>query len=77
MKRLIIEPDGWECKLNECRPGLFVHDDGLFLRNDYHEFFLCDGGDALGLCGFKDTQHRGEKMRVQPVKAVWVEEGVD
>jgi len=35
MKRLVIRPEGWPCKLGECPPGLFLHGDGLCFKTDY------------------------------------------
>jgi hypothetical protein len=35
MKRLLIEPSGWPCKLAECPPGFFVCGDNLCFKTEY------------------------------------------
>jgi len=71
MKRLILVPDGWPCALYECRPGLFMFDDTLCLRDDYGGFYIAENGDAFW-GGTPDKEHRA-KLEVQPVKAEWEE----
>jgi hypothetical protein len=85
MKKLIIEPAGWPCKLRECPPGLFVTDmDTLCIKTDYPKQIrgpqglpgpyvtdaYCSNGDSFS--GIADDKLR-EELIVQPVKAVWVE----
>jgi hypothetical protein len=35
MKRLVMVPDGWPCKLGELRPGFFVWNDMLGFKPDH------------------------------------------
>lgn len=35
MKRMIVEPDGWPCTLEECPPGHFVIDGQLCFKTEY------------------------------------------
>ena len=85
MKRLVLVPDGWPCKLRECPPGLFVTDmETVCVKSQYPrveilasggsaywtEAYIADNGDAFGGC--QDAKLR-EEIQVQPVKAVWEE----
>ena len=72
MRRLIIEPEGWSCRLTECRPGLFVFDNELCLKDDYRDGpYICDGGETFW--GGTDLKENRDQLIVQPVKAVWIE----
>jgi hypothetical protein len=35
MKRLVLEPQGWPCTLEECPPGLFLHRDSVGFKTEY------------------------------------------
>jgi len=35
MKRLVVEPSGWPCKLRECPPGHFVYEESLCFKTEY------------------------------------------
>ena len=63
MKRLMIHPEGWPCKYEECRPGLFLYGGGVGLKTEYGGDGYCDSGEF-----FAKTE--GE---VQPVTCVWEE----
>lgn len=63
MKRLVMHPDGWPCRYDECRPGHFLYGDSLCLKSEYGEDGYCDSGEF-----FVRTE-----STVQPVVAVWEE----
>lgn len=64
MKKLIIVPDGWKCKLNECPPGFFVYDNQLCFKTEYDEVY-CSSGETFCV----------DNPEVQRVVEEWVEEG--
>ena len=35
MNRLIIKPEGWECKLKDCPPGFFMFRNNLCFKTEY------------------------------------------
>lgn len=70
MKRLVLVPDGWPCKRNECRAGLFVtlsdcsdfwSNGAIGLNTDYNTAYL-HNGDSCCYEGY-----------VQPVIPEWEE----
>jgi hypothetical protein len=72
MKELVIEPDGWPCRLDECRPGLFVCDGALVALSEYGqnpEGYLASSGEFFA--GGVGTQDERNALMVQPVRAVW------
>lgn len=74
MKRLVLQPIGWKCTLNECPPGLFVFDESVGFKSEYRtndgnlEAF-CKNGEYFW--GGASTQEQRGKNIVQPVNAVW------
>jgi hypothetical protein len=40
MRRLIIEPEGWPCTLDECPPGLFMYEGTLAIKSA-HPGMVC------------------------------------
>lgn len=66
MKRLVVEPDGWECSIEECPPGHFVFDDRLCFKSEY-------GTNDGGIEVFCETGEAFVKRTVivQPVMAHW------
>lgn len=65
MKRLVLNPAGWPCRLAECPSGLLVHEGELRLKTAYAEHYL-GSGDAWG--------YAKPDLIVQPVVAKWEEE---
>lgn len=35
MKSIAIIPEGWACKIEECRPGYFMYKDLLCFKSEY------------------------------------------
>lgn len=65
MKKLILEPNGWECTLDECDAGLYVYDKQVFLKTNYGDCeSFCDNGCTCVLEG---------SAIVQPVISKWLE----
>lgn len=64
MKRMVMVPDQWSCKLKECPPGFFVHDKDLFLMSEYSQESYCSSGEYC---------HLDKEATVQPVIVVWEE----
>lgn len=73
MRRLIIEPDGWPCKLSECPPGHFVFDDSLCFKTEYGDLEVYNEAGECFHGGVTEPEKRSALM-VQPVKCLWVEE---
>jgi len=70
MRRLVIEPDGWPCRFDECRPGFFLHEDNLCLKSEY------GNGEAYNEAGETFTGGSASNndptaLVVQPVVACW------
>lgn len=70
MKTIQIIPDGWECLVEECRPGFFMCDGQLCFMSEYHE----DNGDIIAY------NSAGEffvtrKIMVQPVITETIKNG--
>jgi hypothetical protein len=62
---MIIVPNGWKCKLNECPPGFFVYDNQLCFKTEYgKDEVYCSSGETFCI----------ENPEVQPVIAEWIEE---
>jgi hypothetical protein len=65
VKKLIIVPDGWKCKLNECPPGFFVYDNQLCFKTEYgKDEVYCSSGETFCV----------DNPEVQPVVEEWVKE---
>ncbi|MCG7507038.1 hypothetical protein [Mesorhizobium retamae] len=64
MKRLLMEPDGWPCTYEECRPGFFVLGGDVLLKSEYGSQGYCSSGEAFA---------GSHELVVQPVTAVWQE----
>ena len=60
-KKLVLEPEGWECTFKECRPGLFAYDGGVGLKTEYGNEGFCESGETF--CS--------DDTKVIPVKSVW------
>jgi len=68
--RLIIKPSDWKCKLENCPPGFFVHEDALCFKSEY-----CDSkNNVLAYWESGATFVLGNKTEVQPVQYEWDEE---
>ena len=68
-RRLIVDPDGWPCSFGECRPGLFVFEDDLFLKSEYGGEAYCDSGEMFW-GGTSDKSSR-DALMVQPAVCFW------
>lgn len=77
MKRLVLEPDGWPCTLEECPPGLFLCQKDICFKTEYRTEkgnieSYCDSGEFFwGGCSTPDDVG---KIIVQPMKSLWVDE---
>ena len=79
MKLLIITPEGWSCTFAECRPGLFVIGDWLYLKTEYKKPGIassindayCANGELFS--GGTNTNDEQNALIVQPVEYRWVE----
>lgn len=72
MRRLVMIPDGWPCRLYECRPGFFVSGDALCFKDQYGSEggSYCETGEFFwGGASFEER----DKLIVQPVNSVWEE----
>lgn len=76
MKRLIIEPNGWPCRFDECPPGFFLAGETLCLKSEYwneqgaSEAYV-DSGEFFA--GAPAPVER-DALLVQPCIARWIEE---
>ena len=70
--RLEIKPDGWECTLENCPPGLFMYNEELCFKTEYGAIeAYCDTGEKFwGGCSDETSL---AKLKVQPLKYEWVE----
>jgi hypothetical protein len=79
MKKLLLEPKGWTCSLEECPPGLFVSEDRIVgfksLYSPDKDGYLDVYEESGDIYPGRDVDKR--KMMVQPVKSVWVEARYD
>jgi len=71
---LVLEPDGFECTLDECPPGLFLSGETVCLKTEYGqtekggEAYLDSGEYVAGPAGVDR-----ELAVVKPLKATWKE----
>ena len=73
MKRMIIKPEGWKCKLYECPPGFFVFNDHLCFKTEYGpDLEVFNEGGEYFWGGVKTKEERAE-LEVQPVEVLWDE----
>ena len=72
MKQLLVEPEGWPCTLEECRPGFFVYKDNLCFKSEYGGSVNCEAfvgsGEYLSAGGLPHNE-----IIVQPVVECWSE----
>ena len=71
MKRLIIEPNGWPCFLEECPPGFFMFQDSLCFKSEYGDEQFCESGEMFW--GGTKTKEERAKLIVQPCINKWQE----
>jgi len=57
---------GEEMLLGEIEPGLFLFNDTLCFRDDYHDFYIIENGDAFW--GGVSTKEERAKLAVRPLK---------
>lgn len=72
-RTLQLVPDGWECRFDECPPGLFVCGEHVGLKTEYGDDAYCDSGEAWW-GPTPQTKESRVAARVQPVVARWIEE---
>jgi len=60
IKQIIIEPDGWECLIEECQSGHFMFEDDLCFKTEYGMEVYCSSGETF----------MPRKVLVQPVAIV-------
>lgn len=73
VKQLIIQPVGWPCAFAECPPGFFVAGESLCLKTEYGENeAYVESGEAFW--GGADSILERDRLIVQPVMPVWVED---
>jgi len=76
MKKLMMEPQGWKCTLEECPAGFFVFAGDVGFKTEYSngngdmEVF-CSSGESFA--GGTNSESERKALMVQPVSAVWVE----
>jgi hypothetical protein len=75
MRGLVVEPEGWPCRLAECPPGLFVFGDSVCLKTEYARDgsleVYCQSGEYFW--GGTTTDKERRELIVQPVTAKWRE----
>ena len=72
MRQLVLEPDGWACKLSEAQPGPFLHsEDHLGFKSEYRT----DDGRVMAYNEAGEFFAVGDDAIVQPLKPVWMESG--
>jgi len=64
MKQIIIEPDGWKCLIEECRPGHFMFNNELCFKTEYGMEVYCSTGEIF----------IPREIIVQPVKIITQED---
>jgi hypothetical protein len=72
MKQLVIEPDGWPCRYDECRPGLFMFHECLSLMSEYGKEAYLEASGEIFWGGVSSKEARAALI-VQPVRANWQE----
>lgn len=75
--KIIIEPEGWPIKVEDCRPGAFMYKGQLCFKSEYSK--AIDMGDGKARYDIEVFNSAGEyfmprKVDVQPVTYVEVEE---
>lgn len=76
MKRLIVTPVDWECRLDECPSGLFVFDGIIGLKSEYHtdgkmDVYVAASGEYFW--GGVDTHEAKNALMVIPCTYEWEE----
>lgn len=77
MRKLELKPDGFECTLAECQPGLFLYKDEVCFKSEYTKDdgtpeAFCDSGESFW-AGCTTTKQLRE-VKVQPLVFEWTEE---
>jgi hypothetical protein len=63
---MVMVPEGWPCKHQECRPGFFVFNDRLCFKDEYGSKGGSYNEAGEFFCG-------GDEVMVQPVEPIWEE----
>ena len=67
MKKLVLNPDSWECTLEECPPGLFVFEGMVCFKTEYPT----DSGKVQAFNKAGEMFCYEGTILVQPVLAKW------
>lgn len=76
MKILVLKPEGWSCSLDECPSGLFLYNDNVCFKTEYHTTdglveAYCESGEVF--VGGVSSKER-DNLIVQPLVSEWDEE---
>ena len=72
MKKLIIDRNGFPCKLKDCPSGFFIYKGDLcFKSNSGEDNVYCESGEVFWGCAVNKA--RRENLKVQPVVSFWEE----
>ncbi len=70
-KRLLVQPEGWTCSLDDCTPGFFIFNERLCFKSRYGDCY-CESGEYFW--GGTTTPEARNELIVQPVFTEWVED---
>jgi hypothetical protein len=73
MRRLVMVPDGWPCKLGECLPGHFVFKDRLCFKDQYGSEGNSYNEAGEIFWGGVSSEDERQELIVQPVNPLWEE----
>jgi len=71
MKKLVLNPDGWPCTLQDCPPGFFLFQDSVCYKSKYNDYYVGTGGSMFW--GGTSTKVDRDKLLVQPLLEAWEE----
>lgn len=77
MKRLILEPQGWQCTLEECPAGFFVFENNVCFKTEYRtEKMEIEAYNEAGefFWGGTESYPIRANLMVQPVISNWVDD---
>lgn len=72
--KFVIEPDGWECSLEDCPPGYFMHCGDLCFKTEYRRTTIVDTYNSAGATFSVPPGVEVRDIMVQPVVMRQVEE---
>lgn len=68
-KYLVIVPNGWACRFEDCPPGLFVIGGQVCFKSEYGQDAYNSAGEAFW--GGVNTNEERSALIVQPCRAEW------